>query len=364
MALPFSKFRIALLVGMFAASVEAQHQSPVAISDIIQKLRERETILLSQPSIYVEFVHERQYMPDETGLTREYHPMRIIVARKRDMLLTKAQVDSGDQMPSWFSWKDNIGVRRYYQALTIKAEPDTELYEHNHYHACQFLDFYAGVNTIPTIHKMISGATSISETTRDTILPASIENTRDEWGTPTRSTIDGVDCVVISRRGLDTIWLDPNRGYACRRREWKDNQGKMVTEWHHRDFYEYVAGLWLPRQQTRVFYFREQAPSLAGMPRLREHNRLVKASFVMLPDTFFDIPIPEENGVVQDLIRDVNYELHPHEMSTDELLTRSIVKAARIRAAHQPWQPGIVSWTTLIVVFALSALPVFMRSRA
>lgn len=333
----------------------AQSPRRATVEDVIDALRQRESTFLSQPSIYLEFVHEREYMTDEKGVNRSYKPLQIIEARKGPWLLSKTTPTGGSEPPSWFSWKDRIGVMRRFDALTIRAEPPPELGQNNHYAYWQGIDFYKGIDAISTVAKTLTDARCISDLTQEFHLPGCILADQPEWTTTADSeSIDGFSCVVIQNEEKDKIWLDPKLGYACRRREMKDDLGRPVREWQHSDFKEFVPGLWLPKKQTHIFFFTADSPKLVGTPRLREKNRLVKASFALLQDTLFDVPIPEENGIVIDTIRDVTYELHPHEMSNDELIHRAISKARIIRTANRRWQPGAIAWGILTLTAGLT----------
>jgi hypothetical protein len=58
--------------------------------------------------------------------------------------------------------------------------------------------------------------------------------------------VNGVDCVVVEATGHDKLWLDPDRGFALRRRElWREDTLWNVTECD--DLAEVAPGVWMPK---------------------------------------------------------------------------------------------------------------------
>jgi hypothetical protein len=76
---------------------------------------------------------------------------------------------------------------------------------------------------------------------------------------PRTEAIDGSECVVIEAIGEQKLWLDPQKGYAVRKREfYKD--GNHTRTIYCRELVEVTPALWLPRQVSLF----DLAPKLAS----------------------------------------------------------------------------------------------------
>lgn len=83
-----------------------------------------------------------------------------------------------------------------------------------------------------------------------------------QYQAPGRERIDDAECVVFELPGMDKIWLDPNRGYALVKREWRWKAGGMLMMvYRNSDFKKAAEGLWLPLVSTRVAYEYSDAES-------------------------------------------------------------------------------------------------------
>lgn len=60
-------------------------------------------------------------------------------------------------------------------------------------------------------------------------------------------TVEGENCTVIQREGLDRIWLSIPKNYVVVKREWRWNiGGPMKRRIFNRDFRQIANGVWLP----------------------------------------------------------------------------------------------------------------------
>jgi hypothetical protein len=64
--------------------------------------------------------------------------------------------------------------------------------------------------------------------------------------------IDGAWCHVVNCAGLVKLWVDPQIGFALRRKEMNRQVGEFLAEYSYTKFIEPVKGLWLPEQCTRL----------------------------------------------------------------------------------------------------------------
>jgi hypothetical protein len=68
--------------------------------------------------------------------------------------------------------------------------------------------------------------------------------------------IDDVNCLrVASGDGSDLLWIDPDQGFALRRRQFRDPQTKLLKEQvENHEFTEVAPGVWFPHRQVFEFY--------------------------------------------------------------------------------------------------------------
>lgn len=64
--------------------------------------------------------------------------------------------------------------------------------------------------------------------------------------------IDGAWCHVVNCAGKQKLWVDPQIGYALRRKEMYRPGGRSLAEYSYTEFIEPVKGLWLPTRCTRL----------------------------------------------------------------------------------------------------------------
>jgi hypothetical protein len=77
------------------------------------------------------------------------------------------------------------------------------------------------------------------------------------------------------------------------------------------DFRERTPGLWLPSRQEVVTYnLDDSPPEYRGKVAVLQANVLLEARFNDLPDSFFEVPVPER-ATVHDYLRGITYEKYP-----------------------------------------------------
>jgi hypothetical protein len=115
-------------------------------------------------------------------------------------------------------------------------------------------------------------------------------------GFEVRSTfqeVDGSPCVVVTRPGQETYWLDPKVNYGVRKYERLTPRSDVVRERRqNRDFAEVAPGIWLPRVCTRDLCGPPLAPApFRGAPMLRFTYKLTGWKLNNLPDSLFELKI-------------------------------------------------------------------------
>jgi hypothetical protein len=102
------------------------------------------------------------------------------------------------------------------------------------------------------------------------------------------------------------------------------------------DFREKAPGLWLPSRQEVVTYnLDEDPPEYRGKVSALQSNTLLESRFNDLPDSFFQVPVPDR-ATVHDYLRGLTYEKYPP--GTDPL--RASLELARTEGGdpvHRSW---------------------------
>jgi hypothetical protein len=82
-----------------------------------------------------------------------------------------------------------------------------------------------------------------------------------------KATEGDTHCVVVQRKGLDTIWLDRDRNFALVRRDWCWGTDEPIrVRVRNSDFRGEAPGIWLPREiQVEYFGTPETAPDTLCM---------------------------------------------------------------------------------------------------
>jgi hypothetical protein len=103
--------------------------------------------------------------------------------------------------------------------------------------------------------------------------------------------IDGHPCVVVSRDGKETVWIDPAIGYAVRKHSANYPDTDLLREvYHNTDFQEVAPGLWLPRRCAYELCGPPLAPvKYRGKPMLRFIHDVKKFSLNDVPDSLFTL---------------------------------------------------------------------------
>jgi prepilin-type N-terminal cleavage/methylation domain-containing protein/prepilin-type processing-associated H-X9-DG protein len=166
-------------------------------------------------------------------------------------------------------------------------------------------------------------------------------------------TIDGLDCVVLTRPDLDRLWLAKDRGWMIVRREWRWTiGGPLKRRIHNRDLREIADGAWIPFQAEVEIY---------GHPRSRPGQRVgvLNASVVHaesdVPDDWFE-PHFVKGTMVDDRATGDRYPFGIELQSLDPAVVRASGYGPMFGSApwwHRPVWWGVVGATLVLVLAAV-----------
>jgi hypothetical protein len=163
--------------------------------------------------------------------------------------------------------------------------------------------------------------------------------------------VDGLDCVVLTRPGLDRLWLARDRGWSIVRREWRWSLGgPLKRRVNNRDFHEIARGAWIPFEAVMEIY---------GHPGTRPGRRvgLLRATVLLaeadVPDDWFEPHFPK-GAVVDDLETGDRYPFGMELQSLDEAVVRASSFGPMFRPV--PWWRRPAWWgvggAALLLIFA------------
>jgi hypothetical protein len=118
---------------------------------------------------------------------------------------------------------------------------------------------------------------------------------------PQRDVLDGESCIVVSRAGVDRIWLMDSKGCALKRRDVWDTEGtkRVGVRLLNHDFRQVEPGVWLP---WRCWVERcagvKAPPADWGKPLLRYILTVQRLSINDVPDKRFTLSIEPGTFVV------------------------------------------------------------------
>lgn len=136
------------------------------------------------------------------------------------------------------------------------------------------------------------------------------ENSSEYVVVPGVHEIGGESCVLLEWSGMDKMWLDPNLGYALRRRvyHWVED-GPRKLDIQNEDFEEISPGLYLPRRQIVRKYANMPSERQAIWDKVTAELGYTAAKITLgeeLPNEPFELPA---GALVIDMVREETYRV-------------------------------------------------------
>lgn len=162
-------------------------------------------------------------------------------------------------------------------------------------------------------------------------------------------TVDGIDCVVLFRSGLDRLWLAKENGWSIVRRDWNWSQGgPPKRRVRNRDFRVITGGAWIPFDATMEIYGHPD--TLPGQRVGTLHAAVLEAEGDV-PDDWFEPHFPR-GAIVDDVASGNRY---PFGMELEEL-DSSVANASRFGPMFRPapWWERKIWWAVGAAVLLLA----------
>ena len=275
----------------------------LGIDDIIRGIEANEKLWRTQSSWMVRYTHSRERVDPAPGSLVLYPDNRMTNARKGPWLFAREdQADAKGVIggrQTWTLWKDGVYTERDHQAVKIMdgvqvmSNQGTLALQTFFYPGALFRDFHSDTFAVP--EEAFKEPSEMSY-----VLPRCLKANKAEYRVrKDLEEVDGSPCHVIERPGKDILWLDAEHGYNVRRRTIYWPSGATCAEFKASGFVEKTPGIWLPARQLSVAFNPDNSPpSYRGKVMFVLINRLEEARFGDVPDSLFEIPLPDGVRVV------------------------------------------------------------------
>jgi hypothetical protein len=324
----------ALLVAITPARAEPAR---LGVEELIQGMTQLTANWMSQKSWMLHYKHARQPGVSPAKLP-DFPEVEVYNARKgsrfyvqdRQELMRSDGSSTGQIYECWASWDGKISVERQSTSVIILPELSARPYQMLYYTGLLDLDLISDMRIRSDDLKKIFAGDVPSKGFWEALPRSVLEHKAEFKVRPQLEVVDGTPCHVLEWPKKDVIWIDATHGFLMRRRIYYQSSGSPLFELNNQDVREKAPGIWLPMKEAAIRYNLDQAPAeFRGKPEIRISCQLIEARFNDVPDSFFEVPIPER-ALVVDQIRGVTYQKHPE--GTDHWETA--IEAAKTSASN------------------------------
>jgi hypothetical protein len=356
-----------IAVGLLAKPAPVRADSAtLSVEELIRGMNTLKDNWMSQKSWMLHYTHSRKpgvqqtrlpLFPDADVINARKGPW-LFVHDKQELLTEDAQHATGQMYERWASWNGKISLERQSDIVQILPEPSARPYQMLYYTSLLYLDLLSDMRIRSDDLKRLFGGEVPSNGFWEALPRSVVEHQSEFKVRPQLEEVDGAACHVLEWPDKDVLWIDTEHAFLCRHRVYYQSPGSPLFEMSNQDIHERAQGIWLPSKSTAMRYNFDQAPpEYRGKPEVLISNVLLEARFNDLPDSYFEVPIPEQ-GTVNDHLRGVMYMKHPE--GADPWATA--IETARTRAAPTR-QRNWVEITLLIGIAAGVVLLVYQMWR-
>lgn len=321
---------VAVAAVCFWGPMTLAKEHPYSLPEIVSGMEQFERQFRQLPSWLVEYVHERRNHHPPPGIQQKDTRWEVLNAKKGDWIYVHriAKHRRDRLVQTWCVWRDGICTFRIFNNYQIFPEIHPAAWEYLFYTDTLFLDMHPRTRYKAGFLDRLLGGVSPSQKLSRIMLPESIKKQAKEVRLrPQLETIDGHQCVVVEIPEKDILWLDPQIGFLCRRRQVYQKPGVLFAEYRNMEFKQWLPGLWLPLKQVVVRYnLDSDPPEYHGKVRYVERNYVMRIQLGNVPDELFVVPVPE-SGLIYDHIRGVQYRKYPAGTKPKDALNMSITLA-------------------------------------
>ncbi len=270
----------------------------------------------SRNSFFIHYIEEHHNVDSSGNLTpNEDYWTEIENARKGKLAYTHLKRKSAtNKTPyeEWYVWKNDLTQQRVFNSINIYGYLIPQAYqffrytENIHANAIRLLEFknkgqeeFAyGAKGPGDDPESLWFPEILTEFRRETRIRPRLEKVGDSW------------CHVVEWLEGLTFWIDHEHGYLPVKMVGEDAGGIHIMVLNTK-LSEARPGLWLPKRQEVQIYTRDEKTKTNLLTR-KDFTRLLKIEFNHLDDSFFHLPINDQEIVnVADTVRKMQYFKYP-----------------------------------------------------
>ncbi len=318
---------IGLILAQFPAYAA---DPPVDLDSVLVGMKTFSDRFNEIPCWKVEFSQHRQFETLPPGYS-DRHPDGDYVQAKKGKLFYLYR-NLGNEHETWTAWKDGVSTNRVNRGdYHIIPEFHVNFLELTFFTQYVFLDIYKEHKFQTPSLADVLGAKTFSEAFW-LRLPEGIENNRAEWALLSeKEEVNGVSCIVLQRladgKKRDMLWVDFDHGFVCRKRQYFEETGQMLSEWINDDLREVLPELFLPfRQSITVYNGKNEPPEIARKKRYIYSNNVTAFSTDDIADDFFVAPMITEGQIV-DMVEGESYIVRPGEDKPETRVSQALADA-------------------------------------
>jgi hypothetical protein len=336
----------AIAASFGGTAVAAPQEGPAAslgLDPIIRGMRRMaEAFDSAKTSFYLHYTQEHHTVEPSGRLAPgEDYWSEIENARKGKLAYTHLRRKTATQktpLDEWYVWKDDITRQRIFNDINLYNHLIPQIY--TYYRYTEGL----GVNALGLLEfrnrgeeRMAYGAKGPGDNPLNIWLAEVLTDFEKEFRVrPRLESVGGAWCHVVEWPGKLAVWVDHAHGFLPTKYV-NEEDGIIYTIQLNLEPFEARPGLWLPKRQE-TWAFSGAAGKEAAIPFRKEFIRLHKIEFNKLDDSFFKVPIEDEERLnVTDSVRKMQYFKYPK--GTDP-----IENAVRATAEYQAVPRSATTW--------------------
>jgi hypothetical protein len=285
---------LAVLILLFGNEARAGAAEPatLGIDDVIRGIENNQKLWREQKSWMVRYTHTRERVAPPPGEMVAFPDVELMNARRgKALAIYHSQPLTGDRdqkTENWLLWDGTAYTERNGLRARKQDTPEPHVLSYFWYPMTLMRDMIS--DTIPIPEEAFAQDPELSLT-----LPHCLKRHKEEYAVRKElEDVDGVACHVLERAGKDVVRIAAGRGFQVCRRTLYQPSGAVLAEFKANGFKEYAKGIWLPRRQMGVALNPDTAPKeFRGRVRFVMMNDLHEARFGDVPDSVFQVPLPE-----------------------------------------------------------------------
>jgi hypothetical protein len=283
---------VLVLFGGIVADAGVSEPARLGVAEIIQGVENNQKAWGGQKSWMVKYTHMRERIAPPPGKMVEFPDVELTNARRGKSIAiyhSQSLTDNRERkIQNWLLWDGTCYTERNGLAAFKQNQPAQHLMSYFWYPMTLMRDMIS--ESIPIPEEAFTKDPELS-----LMLPHCLKANLKSYAVRKElEDVDGVLCHVLERPGKDVLWIAADHGFNVARRTVFQPSGAVLFEFKANGFKEHAKGIWLPKRQISVaFNFDTDPKEYRGRVRFVMINNLHDARFGDVPDSVFQVPLPE-----------------------------------------------------------------------